>query len=86
MYQRQLYCLFDTPPVRGFLTVNALVAADSGVIVPFVPEIDALMGMQFLLARMEELRPANDGPGRTRPDRRARLDRRVHRRVDGGAG
>lgn len=55
------YCLFDTPPVRGFLTVNALVAADHGVIVPFAPEIDALMGMQFLLARMDELRPANDG-------------------------
>jgi chromosome partitioning protein len=55
------YCLFDTPPVRGFLTVNALVAADHGVIVPFAPEVDALMGMQFLLARMEELRPANEG-------------------------
>jgi chromosome partitioning protein len=55
------YCLFDTPPVRGFLTVNALVAADRGVIIPFAPEIDALMGMQLLLARMDELRPANDG-------------------------
>jgi chromosome partitioning protein len=53
------YCLFDTPPVRGFLTVNALVAADHGVIVPFVPEVDALMGMQLLLSRMEELRPSN---------------------------
>jgi chromosome partitioning protein len=55
------YCLFDTPPVRGFLTVNALVAADHGVIVPFAPEIDAIMGMQFLLARMDELLPANEG-------------------------
>jgi chromosome partitioning protein len=55
------YCLFDTPPVRGFLTVNALVAADHGVIVPFVPEIDAIMGMQLLLARMDELRGANEG-------------------------
>ena len=55
------YCLFDTPPVRGFLTVNALVAADHGVIIPVAPEIDAIMGMQFLLARMDELRPENDG-------------------------
>lgn len=54
------YCLFDTPPVRGFLTVNALVAADHGVIIPVAPEIDAIMGMQFLLARMDELRPEND--------------------------
>jgi chromosome partitioning protein len=55
------YCFFDTPPVRGYLTVNALVAADHGVIVPFTPELDALMGMQLLLARMDELRPQNSG-------------------------
>ena len=53
------FCLFDTPPVRGFLTVNALVAATAGVIIPFIPEIDALVGMQLLLARMDELRGAN---------------------------
>lgn len=53
------YCLFDTPPVRGFLTVNALVAADHGVIIPFAPEMDSLMGMQLLLARMDELTPEN---------------------------
>lgn len=53
------FCLFDTPPIRGFLTVNALVAADHGVIIPCVPERDAIMGMQLLLARMDELLPAN---------------------------
>jgi chromosome partitioning protein len=53
------YCLFDTPPIRGFLTVNALVAADYGVIIPFVPERDPVMGMQLLLARMQELLPEN---------------------------
>jgi chromosome partitioning protein len=53
------FCLFDTPPIRGFLTVNALVAADHGVIIPCAPERDAIMGMQLLLARMDELLPAN---------------------------
>jgi chromosome partitioning protein len=53
------FCLFDTPPVRGFLTVNALIAATSGVIIPFIPELDSLIGMQLLLGRMDELRGAN---------------------------
>jgi chromosome partitioning protein len=54
-------CLIDTPPIRGFLTVNALVAADHGVIIPFVPERDAIRGMQLLLGRVAELLPANPG-------------------------
>ncbi len=53
--------LIDTPPIRGFLTVNALVAADHGVIVPFVPERDSIRGMQLLLGRIDELLAANDG-------------------------
>jgi chromosome partitioning protein len=54
------YCLFDTPPTIVFLTVNALVAANSGVIIPFFPAPNAVAGMQLVLARMEELRPEND--------------------------
>ena len=53
------YCLFDTPPTIVFLTVNALVAADAGVIIPFQPSPNAVAGMQLVLARMEELRPEN---------------------------
>jgi chromosome partitioning protein len=54
-------CLIDTPPIRGFLTVNALVAAQHGVIIPFVPERDSIRGMQLLLGRIGELLPANPG-------------------------
>ena len=54
-------CLIDTPPIRGYLTVNALVAADQGVIIPFVPERDSIRGMQMLLGRVAELLPANRG-------------------------
>jgi len=41
--------------------VAAGLITDSGVIVPFVPEIDAITGMQLLLARMDELHGANEG-------------------------
>jgi chromosome partitioning protein len=54
------YCLFDTPPTIVFLTVNALVAADHGVVIPFFPAPNAVAGMQLVLARMEELRPENE--------------------------
>ena len=54
-------CLIDTPPIRGFLTVNALVAAEHGVIIPFIPERDSIRGMQLLLGRISELLPANPG-------------------------
>jgi chromosome partitioning protein len=54
------YCLFDTPPTIVFLTVNALVAANHGVVIPFFPSPNAVSGMQLVLARMEELRPENE--------------------------
>jgi len=54
------YCLFDTPPTIVFLTVNALVAADHGVIIPFFPAPNAVAGMQLVLARIEELRCENE--------------------------
>ena len=54
------YCLFDTPPTIVFLTVNALVAANHGVVIPFFPSPNAIAGMQLVLARIEELRPENE--------------------------
>lgn len=54
------YCLVDTPPTIVFLTVNALIAANSGVIIPFFPSPNAIAGMQLVLARMEELRGENE--------------------------
>lgn len=54
------FCLVDTPPTIVFLTVNALVAANAGVIIPFFPSPNAVAGMQLVLARMEELRAENE--------------------------
>jgi chromosome partitioning protein len=53
------YCLIDTPPTIVFLAVNALVASNAGIIIPFFPAPNAIAGMQLVLARMEELRPEN---------------------------
>jgi chromosome partitioning protein len=53
------YCIIDTPPTIVFLAVNALVAANAGIIIPFFPAPNAIAGMQLVLARMEELRPEN---------------------------
>jgi chromosome partitioning protein len=54
------YCLIDTPPTIVFLAVNALVASNAGIIIPFLPAPNAIAGMQLVLARMEELRPENE--------------------------
>ena len=54
------YCLIDTPPTIVFLAVNALVASNAGVIIPFLPAPNAIAGMQLVMARMDELRPEND--------------------------
>ena len=55
------YCLIDTAPCVSlrFLIVSALLAATSGVIIPFSLNADAIVGMQKLRARVEQLLPEN---------------------------
>ena len=50
------YCLFDTPPVRGFLTVNALVAADLVLAPVSAGDEGAAQGLAELRATIEKLK------------------------------
>lgn len=56
------YCLIDTAPCMSlrFLIVSALLAADSGVIIPFTPNTDAIIGVRTLLGEIEQFRAEND--------------------------
>jgi chromosome partitioning protein len=55
------YCLIDTAPCMSlrFLIVSALLAADSGVIIPFTPNTDAIIGVRTLLGEIEQFRAEN---------------------------
>jgi cellulose biosynthesis protein BcsQ len=55
------YCLIDTAPCMSlrFLIVSALLAAESGVIIPFTPNTDAVIGVRTLLGEIEQFRAEN---------------------------
>jgi chromosome partitioning protein len=50
------YIFIDTPPSLGLLTVNALAAADHGVIIPIQCEYLALEGLSHLLQTIQLVR------------------------------
>ena len=47
IYDKYDYAILDTPPMLGFLTMNALVSAD-GVIIPLTADVYALQGLNQL--------------------------------------
>ncbi len=49
------YVLIDCPPSLGILTINALSAADS-VLIPMTADYYAMLGVDMLLATVEEIR------------------------------
>lgn len=58
MSQAYDFCIIDTAPGLGLLTVNALAAADK-VIIPLEPTPAAVMSLQLFFETMENVRPAN---------------------------
>ncbi|MHB8509195.1 MAG: ParA family protein [Candidatus Dormibacteria bacterium] len=52
------YCIIDTPPNIGLLTLLALVAAD-GVLIPVQPEAYPIKGIAYLLETLEAVREEN---------------------------
>jgi len=50
------YIFIDTPPSLGLLTINALTAADNGVIIPIQCEYLALEGLSHLLYTIQLVR------------------------------
>ena len=48
--------LIDSPPTRGVLSVNAMNAADGGLIVPVDPGVFAVVGLVSLMGAVEQVR------------------------------
>ncbi len=56
------YCLIDTAPCLSlrFLIVSALLAADGGVVIPFTPNTDAVMGVRKLMSEIDQFVGENE--------------------------
>lgn len=56
------YCLIDTAPCLSlrFLIVSALFAASGGVIIPFTPNSDAVIGVRKLMSEIEQFTGENE--------------------------
>ena len=56
------YCLIDTAPCLSlrFLIVSALLAADGGVVIPFTPNTDAVVGVRKLMGEIDQFIGEND--------------------------
>ena len=56
------YCLIDTAPCLSlrFLIVSALLAANAGVVIPFTPNTDAVMGVRKLMSEIDQFTGENE--------------------------
>lgn len=85
--QHYHYILIDTPPSLGLLTINALVATETGVIIPVQCEYLALEGLSQLMHTIELVRDnlnarlAVSGVVLTMYDVRTRLSQEVANEV-----
>lgn len=56
------YCIIDVPPSLGFFTINAMVAAKDGIIIPSNLDIQAFRGLDaFIQTANESIEIARDG-------------------------
>lgn len=83
------FCIIDTPPALGILTVNALMAAD-GVIIPTVCDGYSLQGIGQLSRTIEAVREKNSrlriyGIVLTRYNKRTAITRKLSNMIEGTA-
>jgi len=75
------YCIIDTPPSLGMLTINSLAAADN-VLIPIQPTANDIRGLQSFLQTLQDMKEINprltvSGILLTRYDKRLQLHRQA---------